>query len=160
MPLGYHLEKPCVACYEVGSAMPWSIIFNRQYQLMFNGLTYITQSLRSWWNEAAVCGWVRDASLLRLANVTQQRRRRIVQVRFTCSRLMEKYENLGLVGEGSYGMVLKCRNRDTGKIVAVKKFLESEEDKSVKKIALREIKMLKVRFSQFCAQMHACVKFV
>lgn len=59
---------------------------------------------------------------------------------------MEKYENLGLVGEGSYGMVLKCRNRETGKIVAVKKFLECEDDKSVKKIALREIKMLKVRF--------------
>lgn len=58
---------------------------------------------------------------------------------------MDKYENLGLVGEGSYGMVLKCRNRETGKIVAVKKFFESEDDKGVRKIALREIKMLKVR---------------
>ena len=24
---------------------------------------------------------------------------------------MEKYENLGLIGEGSYGMVWKCRNK-------------------------------------------------
>ncbi|KAM6949244.1 cyclin-dependent kinase-like 1 [Aplochiton taeniatus] len=56
---------------------------------------------------------------------------------------MEKYENLGLVGEGSYGMVMKCRHRETGRIVAVKKFLESDEDKTVKKIALREIRMLK-----------------
>ena len=57
---------------------------------------------------------------------------------------MEKYENLGLVGEGSYGMVLKCKHKETGQIVAVKKFLESEDDKMVKKIAMREVRMLKV----------------
>ncbi|MEE6520831.1 hypothetical protein FKM82_018774 [Ascaphus truei] len=56
---------------------------------------------------------------------------------------MEKYENLGLVGEGSYGMVMKCRNKENGRIVAIKKFLESEDDKMVKKIAMREIKLLK-----------------
>ncbi|XP_070186911.1 cyclin-dependent kinase-like 2 isoform X2 [Littorina saxatilis] len=56
---------------------------------------------------------------------------------------MEKYENLGLVGEGSYGMVLKCRHKDTSQLVAIKKFLESEDDKMVKKIAMREVKMLK-----------------
>ncbi|XP_071234479.1 cyclin-dependent kinase-like 4 isoform X2 [Salvelinus alpinus] len=56
---------------------------------------------------------------------------------------MEKYENLGMVGEGSYGSVMKCRHKENGRIVAVKKFLESEDDKTVKKIALREIKMLK-----------------
>ncbi|XP_062604166.1 cyclin-dependent kinase-like 2 isoform X2 [Saccostrea cucullata] len=58
-------------------------------------------------------------------------------------RAMEKYENLGLVGEGSYGMVLKCRHKETGQLVAIKKFLESEDDKMVKKIALREVRMLK-----------------
>ncbi|XP_013419402.1 cyclin-dependent kinase-like 2 isoform X1 [Lingula anatina] len=56
---------------------------------------------------------------------------------------MEKYENLGLVGEGSYGMVLKCKHKETGQIVAIKKFLESEDDKMVKKIAMREVRMLK-----------------
>ncbi|XP_052265730.1 cyclin-dependent kinase-like 2 isoform X1 [Dreissena polymorpha] len=56
---------------------------------------------------------------------------------------MEKYENQGLVGEGSYGMVLKCRHKETGQLVAIKKFLESEDDKMVKKIALREVRMLK-----------------
>ncbi|GFO18604.1 cyclin-dependent kinase-like 2 [Plakobranchus ocellatus] len=59
------------------------------------------------------------------------------------ARGMERYENLGLVGEGSYGMVLKCRHKDTGQLVAIKKFLESEDDKMVKKIAMREVKMLK-----------------
>jgi len=56
---------------------------------------------------------------------------------------MERYENLGLVGEGSYGMVMKCRHKETNQLVAIKKFIESEDDKMVKKIALREIRMLK-----------------
>ncbi|NWV04190.1 CDKL2 protein, partial [Ptilonorhynchus violaceus] len=56
---------------------------------------------------------------------------------------MEKYQVLGLVGEGSYGVVTKCRNRENGQIVAVKKFLESDDDAAVRKIALREIKLLK-----------------
>jgi cyclin-dependent kinase-like len=57
---------------------------------------------------------------------------------------MEKYENLGVIGEGSYGMVLKCRHKESGQLVAIKKFLESEEDTQVKKIAMREIRLLKV----------------
>ncbi|XP_072819129.1 cyclin-dependent kinase-like 1 isoform X4 [Vicugna pacos] len=56
---------------------------------------------------------------------------------------MEKYEKIGKIGEGSYGVVFKCRNRDTGQIVAIKRFLESEDDPVIRKIALREIRMLK-----------------
>ena len=58
---------------------------------------------------------------------------------------MDKYENTGVVGEGSYGVVMKCRHRETGQMVAIKKFLETDEDPTVKKIAMREIRMLKVR---------------
>ena len=57
---------------------------------------------------------------------------------------MEKYENISVVGEGSYGIVMKCRHRETGQIVAIKKFIETEEDQNVRKMALREIRMLKV----------------
>mmetsp|Transcript_30020 Transcript_30020/g.78758 ORF Transcript_30020/g.78758 Transcript_30020/m.78758 type:complete len:513 (-) Transcript_30020:2725-4263(-) len=57
---------------------------------------------------------------------------------------MEKYDSLGTVGEGSYGMVLKCRHRKSGQLVAIKKFLESEDDKQVKKIAMREVEMLRM----------------
>ncbi|CAG9812581.1 unnamed protein product [Phaedon cochleariae] len=56
---------------------------------------------------------------------------------------MEKYEQLSIVGEGSYGLVMKCRHRETEQIVAVKKFLETEEDATIRKMALREIRMLK-----------------
>ncbi|KAF4516924.1 hypothetical protein B566_EDAN008013, partial [Ephemera danica] len=58
-------------------------------------------------------------------------------------RPMEKYETLGVVGEGSYGLVLRCRHRESGTLVAIKRFLETEDDAAVRKMALREIRMLK-----------------
>jgi len=41
---------------------------------------------------------------------------------------MENYEPLGTIGEGTYGVVLKARHKETGQIVAIKKFKESDED--------------------------------
>ena len=57
---------------------------------------------------------------------------------------MDKYENLGTIGEGSYGVVLKCKDKTNGLTVAIKKFLDTDNEKTVKKIATREIKILKV----------------
>lgn len=62
---------------------------------------------------------------------------------------MEKYENIEVVGEGSYGIVMKCRHRETGQVVAIKKFWETEEDLQVRKLAFREIRMLKVLVQLF-----------
>lgn len=57
---------------------------------------------------------------------------------------MDRYEKLSRLGEGSYGVVYKCRDRETGALVAVKRFVESEDDPAIRKIALREIRLLKV----------------
>lgn len=46
---------------------------------------------------------------------------------------MNKYEILGVVGEGAYGVVLKCKNRENGEILAIKKFKETEDDEIVRK---------------------------
>ena len=59
-------------------------------------------------------------------------------------KAMEKYEKISKIGEGSYGVVFKCRNRVSGTVVAIKKFVESEDDPLIRKIAMREIRMLKV----------------
>ena len=55
--------------------------------------------------------------------------------------MQNKYEVLGVVGEGAYGIVYKCKNRETGKYVAIKKFKEVG-DELVKKTMKRELKML------------------
>ncbi len=81
----------------------------------------------------------------------------LISISITVRRLsagvseMEKYEKISKIGEGSYGIVFKCRNKDTGQIVAIKKFVESEDDPIIKKIALREIRMLKVNTQSYPA---------
>jgi cyclin-dependent kinase-like len=70
---------------------------------------------------------------------------------------MNKYETIGLSGEGAYGYVYKARNIETNEIgilssllpysnlylVAIKKFKESgDDDEIVRKTTLREVKML------------------
>lgn len=62
------------------------------------------------------------------------------------SSRMDRYEKLTRLGEGSYGIVYKCRDRDSGGLVAVKRFVESDDDPTIRKIALREIRLLKVRW--------------
>jgi cyclin-dependent kinase-like len=56
---------------------------------------------------------------------------------------MNKYEVLGVVGEGAYGVVLRCRNKESGDIVAIKKFKESDDDENLRKTTLREVKILR-----------------
>ena len=55
--------------------------------------------------------------------------------------MKKKYDVLGVVGEGAYGIVYKCKNRETDKFVAIKKFKETE-DELVQKTMKRELKML------------------
>ena len=57
--------------------------------------------------------------------------------------MKNKYELLGIVGEGAYGIVYKCLNKETNKYVAVKKFKETQ-DKLVQKTMKRELAMLQM----------------
>lgn len=67
---------------------------------------------------------------------------------------MNKYEIQGVLGDGAYGIVLKCKAKDTQEIcnrlilksvkVAIKKFKETEDDEYVRKNIQREIKMLRM----------------
>ena len=57
--------------------------------------------------------------------------------------MKNKYEVLGIVGEGAYGIVYKCLNKETNKYVAVKKFKETQ-DKLVQKTKKRELAMLQM----------------
>ncbi|RNF27126.1 putative mitogen-activated protein kinase, putative,kinase [Trypanosoma conorhini] len=56
---------------------------------------------------------------------------------------MEGYETLGILGEGTYGVVVKARHRATGRIVAIKKYKQAEDDDHVRKTSLREVRVLK-----------------
>jgi cyclin-dependent kinase-like len=58
---------------------------------------------------------------------------------------MNKYEIQGIVGEGAYGVVYKGKHKETGELVAIKKFKESvEEDEVVKKTTMTEVKMFRM----------------
>mgnify|MGYP000849027201 CR=1 FL=1 len=73
---------------------------------------------------------------------------------------MNKYEVLGVVGEGAFGVVLKCKNKETNEIrttlhanqlnylrsllVAIKKFKEPEGEETTRRTTLREVKILRM----------------
>lgn len=56
---------------------------------------------------------------------------------------MSKYEILGVCGEGTYGVVEKARNKDTGEIVALKRIKLESEDEGIPSTTIREIALLK-----------------
>ena len=57
---------------------------------------------------------------------------------------MNKYEVIGIVNEGAYGIVYKAKNKETNEYVAIKKFKETDDDEVVRKTTLREVKVLRM----------------
>ncbi|XP_055710391.1 cyclin-dependent kinase 1 [Phlebotomus papatasi] len=56
---------------------------------------------------------------------------------------MEDFQRIEKIGEGTYGVVYKGRNKTTGEIVAMKKIRLEMEDEGIPSTAIREISLLK-----------------
>lgn len=59
------------------------------------------------------------------------------------SSRITRYERLEKLGEGTYGIVYKAKDRETGKYIALKKIRLEHEDEGVPSTAIREISLLK-----------------
>lgn len=56
---------------------------------------------------------------------------------------MWQYEKVEKIGEGTYGVVYKARDRLTNETIALKKIRLEQEDEGVPSTAIREISLLK-----------------
>jgi len=56
---------------------------------------------------------------------------------------MEKYAKLEKIGEGTYGVVYKAKDKKTGELLALKKIRLEAEDEGIPSTAIREISLLK-----------------
>lgn len=65
----------------------------------------------------------------------------------TGRRLLKgRFEVIQVVGEGAYGVVMKCNNRETGEVVAIKEFKISADEPDVEEVrrtSRREVAVLK-----------------
>lgn len=59
------------------------------------------------------------------------------------NKFVSDYEKIEKIGEGTYGVVYKARNKLTGKMVALKKIRLDSEEEGVPSTAIREISLLK-----------------
>lgn len=56
---------------------------------------------------------------------------------------MDRYQKIEKLGEGTYGIVYKAQNRETGEVVALKRIRLDNEEEGVPCTAIREISLLK-----------------
>ena len=55
--------------------------------------------------------------------------------------IMERYQKMEKIGEGTYGVVYKAKDRVSGEIVALKKIRLEAEDEGIPSTAIREISL-------------------
>lgn len=67
---------------------------------------------------------------------------------------MEDYLVLGRVGEGAHGIVMKCRHKISGQVVALKKVPLKRLEDGISEATIREIKALQQLESQFVVKLY------
>jgi len=69
---------------------------------------------------------------------------------------MERYQKMEKIGEGTYGVVYKAKDRVTGEIIALKKIRLEAEDEGIPSTAIREISLyvVMVWFVNHCGGDH------
>jgi serine/threonine protein kinase len=55
--------------------------------------------------------------------------------------IMERYQKMEKIGEGTYGVVYKAKDRVSGEIIALKKIRLEAEDEGIPSTAIREISL-------------------
>lgn len=66
----------------------------------------------------------------------------------------QRYSKIEKLGEGTYGVVYKAQNRDSGEIVALKRIRLDSEEEGVPCTAIREISLLKELKHQNIVRLH------
>jgi cyclin-dependent kinase 2 len=56
---------------------------------------------------------------------------------------VERYQRTEKIGEGTYGVVYKARDKITNEMIALKKIRLEHEDEGIPSTAIREISLLK-----------------
>ena len=59
------------------------------------------------------------------------------------SKKIDKYQKIEKIGEGTYGVVYKCKDTQSGDIYALKKIRLQAEEEGIPSTAIREISLLK-----------------
>jgi len=72
---------------------------------------------------------------------------------------MEKYQRVEKIGAGTYGVVYKARDRQTGKLYALKKISLEGQDEGVPSTAIREISLLKELSHENIVQLNDVIHF-
>ncbi|KAI3693373.1 hypothetical protein L6452_33208 [Arctium lappa] len=72
-------------------------------------------------------------------------------------KLMDQYEKVEKIGEGTYGVVYKARDRITNETIALKKIRLEQEDEGVPSTAIREISLLKEMQHENIVRLHDVV---
>ncbi|KAJ3693975.1 hypothetical protein LUZ60_009455 [Juncus effusus] len=70
---------------------------------------------------------------------------------------MDQYEKVEKIGEGTYGVVYKARDKCTNKIIALKKIRLDQKDEGIPSTAIREISLLKEMQHRNIVRLHDVV---